>query len=106
MNKKKRNFKSVGFYFALFIVIVLIVSYLYQGPPVEEKVYSDLISDIQAGNVKELVVREDIASVKKFDNTTYSTSIPSKEILHEDIGSTIRKQVEDDSGLIVIQKLS
>ncbi len=94
MNKKKRNFKSVGFYFALFIVIVLIVSYLYQGPPVEEKVYSDLISDIQAGNVKELVVREDIASVKKFDNTTYSTSIPSKEILHEDIGSTIRKQVE------------
>ena len=63
MSKNKRNFRSAGFYITLFVVIVLIVSYLYQGPAVEEKVYSDLISDIQAGNVKELTVKENVASV-------------------------------------------
>jgi len=94
LSKNKRNFKSAGFYVALFLVIVLIVSYLYQGSTSEEKIYSDLISDIQAGNVKELVVDENVAKVRKNDNTVYETPIPSTSILHEDVGSVIKKQIE------------
>ncbi len=91
MNKK---LKSMAFYVALFAVILLLVSYFYSEPAKEVKIYSDLVKEIQAGNLKSLQITGNTALAVKVDNTRFETSIPSIEILYEDVGDSIKKQVD------------
>ena len=90
----KKNAKSIIFYLLLFAVIVGVVSTLYQGPVTEELLYSDLIQEIQAGNIKSLEITENLALATRADNTKFQTAIPSIQVLHNDIGDTIKKQIE------------
>jgi len=82
------------FYVALFAVILLLVSYFYSEPSTEVKIYSDLVKEVQAGNLKSLQITENTAIATKIDNTRFETSIPSIDILYEDVGDSIKKQVD------------
>ncbi|MBR3942487.1 MAG: ATP-dependent zinc metalloprotease FtsH [Clostridia bacterium] len=94
----KKNFKSLSLYAILFMAILLLVTYLYTDDP-ESKIYSDFVQDIKNEKVEKLVVVDDTATVtlkgKKDDQKTeYEVTIPSKSILHQDVGEEILKQVE------------
>ena len=91
MNKK---LKSMAFYVALFAVILLLVSYFYSEPATEVKIYSDLVKEIQAGNLKELEITGNVAVATKIDNVKFETTIPSIDILYKDVGDSIKKQVD------------
>lgn len=90
----KKNIKSLLFYLILFAVIVSVVSMMYQGPKTETLIYSDLIREIQGGNIAELSVTGTTATAIRKDDTEFEVNIPSVEVLHQDVGDLIKKQVE------------
>ncbi|MBO5098772.1 MAG: ATP-dependent metallopeptidase FtsH/Yme1/Tma family protein [Clostridia bacterium] len=90
----KRGIKSLIFYLVLFAIIVSVVSVMYAGPETEKLIYSDLVKEIQVNNIKELSVTGTTATALRNDDTKFTADIPSLEILHEDVGSVIKKQVE------------
>ncbi len=90
----KKNLKSMAFYIALFVVILLLVSYFYSEPATEVKIYSELVKEIQAGSLKNLQITENFAVATRIDNTKFESSIPSIEILYKDVGDSIKKQVD------------
>ncbi len=91
----KKNLKSLSLYAILFLAILLLVTYLYTDDP-EVKIYSNLVTDVKSGAVEKLVVVEDTATVtlNDKDKTEYEVTIPSKTILHEDLGTEIQAQIE------------
>ena len=91
MNKK---IKSMAFYVALFAVILMLVSYFYSEPATEVKIYSDLVREIQSGSLKELTITGNVALATKIDNAKFEVTIPSMDILHKDVGDSIKKQVD------------
>lgn len=95
----KKNLKSIGFYAVLFLVILLFVTFLYSSPESEQKYYSDLVQDVQSGVVTKLIVVDDTATVTLLDKTQYEVTIPSKTILHSDLWSSLKAQI--DAGTIV-----
>ena len=95
----KKNLKSISFYIILFLMILLLVSYLYSAPASEEKYYSDLVHDVQAGLVAKLVVIDDTATVTLLDKTQYEVTLPSKTILHDDLWDSLKKQI--DAGTLI-----
>ena len=90
----KRGIKSLIFYLVLFAIIVSVVSVMYAGPEIESLIYSDLVKEIQVNNIKELSVTGTTATALRNDDSRFTVDIPSLEILHEDVGSVIKKQVE------------
>lgn len=90
----KKNIRSIVFYMLLFAVIVAVVSYMYQGPKTETLIYSDLIKEVQSGNIDKLTVTGTTAVAQRKNKTSFEASIPSLAILHDDVGETIKKQVE------------
>ena len=91
----KKNLKSLSLYAILFLAILLLVTYLYTDDP-DVKIYSNLVTDVKNGAVEKLVVVDDTATVTLNDKnkTEYEVTIPSKTILHEDLGEDIRMQIE------------
>ncbi len=91
----KKYIKGASFYILLLAVIFLIYFMLnYQtGPAVKD--FSDLITLINNGSVKELVVVDNAATVTLNDNTKIAAEIPSLGALYEHAGDQIKKQVTD-----------
>lgn len=58
-------------------------------------VYSDLVTKIQAGQVKELEIVSNVATVTLADNTKTSVEIPSYAMLNENVGPSMMKQIEE-----------
>lgn len=78
----KKYFKGISFYILLFVVILMIFT-LYNLPnKTEEKVYSDLVRLIQAGEVKELEIIDHKAIAQLRDGSKLEVTIPSKEIIN------------------------
>lgn len=79
MNKK---FGGVGFYIVL--ILVLILSIKFFGPPanvVEEKSFTEFVTELEKGNVKSVSLQngiDSIASVKLKDGDTFKTIIPQE----------------------------
>ncbi len=93
----KKYIKGASFYILLLAVIFLIYFLLnYQTGPVM-KDFSDLVTLINNGNVKELVVVENTATVTLKDNTKVTSEIPSLSALYEHAGDQIKKQVADET---------
>ncbi|MBQ2897790.1 MAG: ATP-dependent zinc metalloprotease FtsH [Clostridia bacterium] len=84
----------MAFYVALFAVILFLVSYFYSEPATEVKIYSDLVKEIQAGNLKSLQITENVAIATRIDNTRFESSIPSVDILYKDVGDAMKKQID------------
>ena len=95
----KKNLKSISFYAILFLVILLLVSFLYSAPASEQKYYSDLVQDVQSGVVSKLIVIDDVATVTLLDKTQYEVTIPSKAIFHSDLWDSLKHQI--DAGTLV-----
>ena len=79
MNKK---FGGAGFYIVL--ILVLILSIKFFGPPanvVEEKSFTEFVTELEKGNVKSVSLQngiDSIASVKLKDGDTFKTIIPQE----------------------------
>lgn len=79
MNKK---FGGAGFYIVL--ILVLILSIRFFGPPanvVEEKSFTEFVTELEKGNVKSVSLQngvDSIASVKLKNDDTFKTVIPQE----------------------------
>lgn len=59
-----KYFKGISFYIVLFVVILLILSFVSgQGNP-QDMIYSDLIKEIQTNNVDKITLKDNTATVK------------------------------------------
>ena len=105
MNTKKKKSSGIGSLLIVVLVVVLISTFLNSSSNTKNKVYSELVADIEAGNVTELVVYDDycIAKYKKAESLTtgegittdpkdeFRVSIPSVELFHAQTGEDIEK---------------
>ena len=72
----KKHIKEIAFYLLLISVFVAIVA-LTMPEKTDVKIYSELVSDIRAGLVKELVIVENTAVVTYNDDKVAEVSIPN-----------------------------
>ena len=91
----KKYLKNFGFYILLFAIIMVIFTMYTSLPEKEVKTYNDLYSEIVAGNVKSLTIVEQNATAVLKDDTTMSVTIPPVEQFHEDLGTVLRKQMDE-----------
>ncbi len=94
----KKYIKGAGFYILLFAVIILIFSLLnYQsGPTIIE--FSELVTNINDGKVKELTIDEyNKATAVLIDDSIVKADIPSMDILYEHAGDQIKRQISEKS---------
>lgn len=93
----KKYIKGASFYILLLTVIFLIYSFInYQSGPVIKE-FSELVTLINNGSVKELVIVENTATATLTDNSKITSEIPSLGALYEHSGDQIKKQVSDST---------
>lgn len=91
----KKYIKGASFYILLLAVIFLIYFLLnYQSGPVIKN-FSELVTLINNGSVKELVVVENTATASLTDGSKITSEIPGIYTLYEHSGEQIKKQVAD-----------
>ncbi|MBS6832506.1 MAG: ATP-dependent zinc metalloprotease FtsH, partial [Clostridiales bacterium] len=77
-------------------VIVAIYSFTSgTGQKEQKSIYSDLIIKIQQGDVAELSVVDNIATVKLNDGTSMEVDVPSYYTLKEDAGTAMQDQISE-----------
>ncbi len=91
--------KGIGFYVLLFAIILVIFGLYASTPGTEPKTYTDLYSAVTGGEVKKLTIIEQSAVAILEDGTKIEVTIPPVEQFYEDMGETIRGQME--SGTLV-----
>ena len=88
----KKHIKEIAFYLLLISVFVAIVA-LTMPEKTDVKIYSELVADIRAGLVKELVIVENTAVVTYNDDKVAEVSIPNYLTLRQDIDPVILEQI-------------
>ena len=91
----KKYMKNFGFYILLFAIIMVIFTMYTNLPAEDSKTYNDLYKQIVAGEVKELTVIEQNATAVLKNGSTMEVTIPPVEQFHQDLGETIRKQMDN-----------
>ncbi|WHH57559.1 ATP-dependent zinc metalloprotease FtsH [Petroclostridium sp. X23] len=100
----KKYFKGISFYILLFVVILMIFT-LYNLPnKTEQKVYSDLVRLIQAGQVKELEIIDRKVISTQNDDTKTEITIPDVDTLKEDVGDEWQAQVASGKLKVTFQE--
>ena len=95
---KKLNGKDIGFYILVIVILLATIYLLYQSAkPVESK-YSDVYHYFKDGKVTEYTIEGNVLTAKLQDNTVIQYTIPYMTIFLDDLGDTIRQQL--DSGTI------
>ena len=90
----KRYLRGLSFYIILFLVI-LIIFVLTSFPENQTKyVYSDLVTMIQEGQVKELQIVDTTAVATLTNNTKIEVATPGYYALYESAGKEIERQIE------------
>lgn len=92
----KKYFRSISTYVLLFVVILLIFSLYATQPRPGDKIYSELVWELQQGNVKELQIVEHKAVAVLKDGSKIQATIPSIDILYKDVGDKIKNQMTSD----------
>ena len=90
----KKYMKNFGFYILLFAIIMVIFTMYTNWPSEEPKTYNDLYKEIVAENVVSLTVVEQNATAVLKDGKTLEVTIPPVEQFHQDLGQTIRDQMD------------
>ena len=91
----KKYFRGISFYILLFVVILMIFTMYNLPDKAGRKVYSDLVSLIQQGQVKELEII-DLKTIATLRNDTkIEVNIPSIHILYMDVGEDIKRQMDE-----------
>ncbi len=76
-NFKNRNFKNAGLYLLILIVVISILSSLFEtGPSVRELTYSQFLSEVESNNVSSVTISGNTVSGELIDNQKFSTYIP------------------------------
>ncbi len=88
----KKHIKEIAFYLLLVAVFIGIVA-LTMPEKTDVKIYSELVADIRAGLVKELVIVENNAIVTYNDDKVAEVSIPNYLTLRQDIDPVILEQI-------------
>ena len=93
----KKVYRGTGFW--MFIVLaVLIFSYFWDmGAAIKPTPYSQLVSDIESGNVSRIIVNDTKVTYYKGKDTMYSAIIPSQDTFYSDCGEQLREQMERGS---------
>ena len=89
----KNHLKGIGFYIILFLVIMMIFVMTSFPQNQTQYVYSDLITMIRQGQVKELQVVETAAYVTLNTNERFEVAIPGYSALYDSVGKEIEAQV-------------
>ena len=90
----KKYMKNFGFYILLFAIIMVIFTMYTNWPSEEPKTYNDLYKEMVAENVVSLTVIEQNATAVLKNGKTMEVTIPPVEQFHEDLGQTIRDQMD------------
>ena len=99
----KKRFKDILFYLLLIAVFAGVV-FLALPDKAETRVYSELVKDIHAGTVKELVIIENTAVATYNDGTVAEVSIPNYLTLRQDIDAVAVEQIKNGTLKIDTQK--
>ena len=99
----KKRFKDILFYLLLIAVFAGVV-FLALPDKTETRIYSELVKDIHAGSVKELVIIENTAVATYNDGTVAEVSIPNYLTLRQDIDAVAVEQIKNGTLKIDTQK--
>ena len=97
----KRKFSGIWFYIALLAVVLLVFSFLNYSPGIKQVLYSDLLGYIKSDKISEMVIDErTVTFTLKGENAVggsnkRTASIPSIEILYENAGDDIQRQLDN-----------
>ncbi|MBR2500533.1 MAG: ATP-dependent zinc metalloprotease FtsH [Clostridia bacterium] len=99
---KKKYLGGISFYVILFLIILVMFGLMNYEPGIQSIAYSDLIKQIKAENVSELVVNEAKATITLKDQKEIQPNsnkriadISSIVILYADAGEEIREQIDE-----------
>lgn len=91
----KKYMKGIGFYVLLFFIIIMIFMMTSMPGSQSKEVYSDLIQKIQAEQVTELSVVDNIATAKLQDGTEIAVEVPGYVVLRNDAGEAMDRQIAE-----------
>lgn len=91
----KRYLKGLSFYIILFLIILVIFVMTSMPKNESRMVYSDLVTKIQLGQVKELEIVSNVATATLSDGSKVAVEIPSYAMLNENVGPSMMKQIEE-----------
>ncbi len=89
----KKGLRGLGFYIVLFLAILTIFVLTSLPETQTQYVYSDLISMIEKGSVKEIQIVDTTALVTLTDNTKLEIATPGYYALYDSVGDEIERQV-------------
>ncbi len=93
----KKYLRGLGFYVILFVVIFTLFVMSSMPESTKKLDYSDLITKIKAGEIKELKVVESNATATLTDGSQIKVEIPDYYALYSSVGSEIEQQIADGS---------
>ena len=102
----KKHVKGIAVYAILLLVIFGIYSFMSYDPSHKTITFSELITQIEEGNVKEINIIEDKAEIKliKGDEKSVICEIQSSGLLNAISGETLSKQVKSGTLKMNIEK--
>jgi len=95
---KKFNLKDIGFYILVIGILLVTIYLLYQSAKPVEPPYSDVYRFFKEGKVVEYTIEGNVLTARLRDDTVIQYTIPILSVFFEDLGDTIRQQL--DSGVI------
>lgn len=97
----KKYIKGIGVYAVLLIVIFAIYSFMGYSAEQPQMNFSQLVQSINKGEVKEIAILDDEATVKFDNGKTFTCEIGSLSALYNAAGENINKQI--DKGTLVLE---
>jgi len=98
---KRKYLGGVGFYVLLFLIVLLMFGIFNYEPGIDSIIYSELLSNIKAGRVSELVITDRTATItlrdvkEEYPNANKRVAdISSIYLLYEDAGEEIQAQMD------------
>jgi len=89
----KNHLRGIGFYIILFLVIMMIFVMTSFPQNQTQYIYSDLVTMVKEGQVKEIQIVETAAYITLNDNTKHEIAIPGYYALYESVGKELEAQV-------------
>lgn len=91
-----KKIKEFVFYMLIIAIFVGLLGLVFSTNESEKKIYSDLIREINNGEVKKLEIVEEKAYVLYNDNKKAEVEIPGYYVLREDIGDKLLEKITND----------
>lgn len=94
----RRNFKGIGIWIAMLIIVYMLYSFFVAMTHNQVKmVYSDLVNNIKTEQVKNMSINGNTVTVTLVNGQMAKVQIPSLDTLQSDVGEEISQQMEKGS---------